>query len=140
MRFAVSAVLLLLSSQVLSAQPAKKAPTEDDYYKLLRFQVPEGVVLEAGAIEMMPDGKVAVSSRRGEIWMIDNAYAADPKDAKFTRFAHGMHEVLGLAYKNGWLYATQRGEITRIKDSKGTGKAAVFETFCDGRAFTGGHQ
>src|SRR6516225_4702321 len=100
-----------------------KPPTEDDYYPILRFEVPAGVVLEAGAIETMPDGKVAVSSRRGEIWMIDNAYAADPKAAKFTRFAHGLHEGLVLAYKDGWLYATQRCEITRIKDSKGTGKA-----------------
>src|SRR6516225_3314300 len=111
-----------------------KPPTEDDYYPIHRFQVPEGVVLEAGAIELMPDGKVAVSSRRGEIWMIDNAYAADPKDAKFTRFAHGLHEGLVLAYKDGWLYATQRGEITRIKDSDGDGKADVFETVSDGWA------
>ena len=114
-----------------------KPPTEDDYYPIHRFQVPEGVVLEAGAIETMPDGKVAVSSRRGEIWMIENAYSPDPKAAKFTRFAHGLHEVLGLAYKDGWLYATQRCEITRIKDAKGTGKADTFETFCDGWSISG---
>jgi glucose/arabinose dehydrogenase len=114
-----------------------KPPTEDDYYPIRRFEVPPGVVLEAGAIEIMPDGKVAVSSRRGEIWMIDNAYAADPKDAKFTRFAHGLHEVLGLASKDGWLYATQRCEMTRLKDSKGTGKADIFETFCDAWSISG---
>ena len=72
-------------------KPPVKAETEDDYYKLLRFEVPEDQVLDAGAIEIMPDGKVAVGTRRGEIWMIDNAYTDNPKDAKFTRFAHGLH-------------------------------------------------
>src|SRR5262249_11585705 len=88
----------------LGAQDKKKADTEDDYYKLLRFKPPPGEVLEAGAIEIMPDNKVAVGTRRGEVWMIDNAYADDPKDVKFTRFAHGLHEILGLSQKDGWLY------------------------------------
>jgi hypothetical protein len=43
-----------------------------------------------------------------------------------------MHEILGLAQKDGSLYATQRPEITRVKDSDGDGKADVFETFFDG--------
>ena len=51
--------------------------------------------------------------------------------AKFTRFASGLHEVLGLAYRDGWLYVTQRGELSRIKDSDGDGKADVFETVSD---------
>jgi len=137
MRFAVSAALLLFTGSNLLAQQSKKSLTEDDYYELLRYQIPEGVVLEAGAIEIMPDGKVAVSSRRGEIWMIDNAYADDPKQAKFSRFAHGLHEVLGLAYKDGWLYVTQRCEVSRIKDTDGDGKADLFETVCDGWSIGG---
>jgi len=120
----------------LSAHAQKKGPAkaegEDDYYKLLRFEPPAGEVLEAGAIEMLPDGKVAIGTRRGEVWLIDNAYAADPKEAKFTRFAHGMHEILGLAQKDGWLYVTQRPDVSRIKDTNGDGKADVFEVVSDG--------
>lgn len=109
-----------------------KAPTESDYYRLLRFKIPPGVVLEPGAIEMLPDNVVAVSSRRGEIWTIKNAFTDNPeKDAVWTRFAHGLHEVLGLAWKDGWLYATQRCELTKIKDSDGDGKADVFLTVND---------
>jgi hypothetical protein len=125
------ALLAVLTCWPGAAQTPSKPPTEDDYYKLLRFQTPKGVVMEAGALEVLPDGKVAVGTRRGEIWLIDNAYAPDPKDAKFTRFAHGLHEVLGLAYKDGWLYVTQRCELSRIKDSDGDGKADVFETVSD---------
>src|SRR5205823_4279637 len=85
-------------------------------------------VLESGAIEMMPDGKVAVGTRRGEIWMIDHALVSDPKAAKFTRWAHGLHEVLGLAQKDGWLYAVHRPEVTKMKDTNGDGKGDVFYT------------
>ncbi len=131
-------VVAVFSFGPLPAQPAKKPPTEDDYYKLLQYKIPDGVVLEAGAIEFMPDGKMAVSSRRGEIWMVENPLAKDPAtESKFTRFAHGLHEVLGLAYKDGWIYATQRGEVTRIKDTDGDGKADVFETYNDGWSIGG---
>ena len=132
---------LIVVALALSAHAQKKGPAksqgEDDYYKLLRFEPPAGEVLEAGAIEILPDGKVALGTRRGEVWLIDNAYAADPKDAKFTRFAHGMHEILGLAQKDGWLYVTQRPDVSRIKDTNGDGKADVFEVVSDGWEVTG---
>ena len=80
-----TALLVCLTTSFASAQAEK----EDEYYKLLRFNVPEGVVLEVGAIEPLPNGRVAVSSRRGEIYIVDNAYSGSVDDAKFTRFAHG---------------------------------------------------
>jgi glucose/arabinose dehydrogenase len=116
---------------VAFAQGNKKPDPEEAYYKILRFEPPPGEVLEAGAIEIMPDGKVAVGTRRGEIWMIDNAYDPDPKKAKFSRFAHGLHEVLGLAQKDGWLYVIQRPDVSRIKDTDGDGKADTFEVITD---------
>jgi glucose/arabinose dehydrogenase len=114
-----------------------KPETEADYYKLLTFTPPDGEVLEAGAIEVMPDGKVAVGTRRGEIWLIDNAYDSDPKKAKFSRFAHGLHEVLGLAARDGWLYVTHRPDVSRIKDTNGDGKADLFEVVTDGWEING---
>ncbi|HEX3146898.1 MAG TPA: hypothetical protein VHR66_02280 [Gemmataceae bacterium] len=133
-QYMFAAVFLLGIAITANAQGKKptKNDAEDDYYKILRFETPPGDVLEAGAIEIMPDGKVAVGTRRGEVWMIDNAYASDPKDAKFTRFAHGLHEVLGLAQKDGWLYLTQRPDVSRIKDTDGDGKADKFEVVSDG--------
>ena len=132
MKLAFGAMFLTLLVSSSAQAQNKKAPAEDDFYKILRFELPANEVIEAGGIEIMPDGKVAVGTRRGEVWMIDNAYAADPKDAKFTRFAHGMHEILGLAQKDGWLYVTQRPDVSRIKDTNGDGKADVFEVVTDG--------
>src|SRR5881227_4006467 len=91
---AVLAGCLLVPALGLGRQtpPARKAPAkpeiEADYYKLLTFTPPAGEVLEAGAIEVLPDGKVAVGTRRGEVWLIENAYADDPEKVKFRRFAH----------------------------------------------------
>ncbi len=88
-------------------------------------------MLEAGALEMLPGDVLAAASRRGEIYLIDRPFSTDPKEIKFTRFASGLHEVLGLAYRDGWLYVTQRGEVTRLKDTDGDGRADVFETVSD---------
>jgi glucose/arabinose dehydrogenase len=116
----------------------EKQPREEDYYRILRFTPPPGVVLEAVALEVLPDGKLAVGTRRGEIWLVENPLAGEPtRQAKFTRYAHGLHEVMGLAYRDGWLYATQKGELTRTRDSDGDGKADIFETVCAGWDLSG---
>ncbi len=112
-------------------------PKEEDYYRLVRLPIPESISLEAGAIEPLPDGRLAIATRRGEIWFVDRPFADPPKDVKFTRFAHGLHEVLGLASRGGSLLATQRGELTRITDTDGDARADLFETMCDGWSISG---
>src|SRR5262245_43882550 len=129
-----SAITIASSSSALAQV---KAPTEDDYYRLHSYTIPEGEVLEGGALEVLPDGKIALGTRRGEIWMIENGLTDDPQKAKFTRFAHGLHEILGLARKDGWLYVTQRCDVSRIKDSKGKGRADIFEVVTDGWEING---
>jgi len=109
------------------AQAADKLPTEGDYYKITTFETPEGAVLEASSFQMQPDGKLAVATRRGEVWMISEPTGGDVKAPQFKRFAHGLHEVLSLAEKDGWLYVTQRTDVSRIKDSDGDGVADQFE-------------
>ena len=78
--------------------------------------------------------------RSGDIWFVDGAYGDPPTAAtvKFTRYAQGLHEVLGLTTRgDGWFYATQRGEITRMRDTNGDDRADVFETHADGWGITG---
>ncbi|HBN79741.1 MAG TPA: hypothetical protein DD473_28735 [Planctomycetaceae bacterium] len=128
-------MLSVLSSSLIADE--NKLPAEEDYYPLTTFEVPEGVVLEAGAFQLMPSGKLAVSSRRGEIWMIDQPFANEVKASQFKRFAHGLHEVLGLAEKDGSLYATQRGELTRIQDLDNDGRGDLFQTVNDGWEING---
>jgi glucose/arabinose dehydrogenase len=114
-----------------------QAPKEDDYYKIIRFPIPEYVSLEAGGLEWMPDGKLAISTRRGDIFLLDQPLTDEPEKASFYKYASGLHEVLGLAWKDGWLYATQRGEVSRLKDEDGDGRADLFETVTDGWGIDG---
>lgn len=85
---------------------AQDSPVENDYYQMDSFKLPEGLVLEIGGIEWFNE-KLAISTRRGDIYTVENALAKDLGDAKLQPFAIGLHEVLGLTQKDGWLYATQ---------------------------------
>lgn len=103
-------------------------PTEDDYYKIVTLPVPEGILLEVGGVATLPDGRVALSTRRGEVWMVENPYMKDGSNPRFTLFASGLHESLGLAYRDNAFYSVQRGELTKLEDTNGDGKADVYET------------
>lgn len=129
-------VFAILASAHSSAWAQASPAAESDYYTITPLPIPEGVVLEVGGMTLLPDGRLAVSSRRGDIYLVENPLGA-PEQMKFTRFASGLHEVLGLAYRDDWLYATQRGEVTRIKDANGDGRAELFETFSDGWEISG---
>jgi glucose/arabinose dehydrogenase len=111
--------------------------TEADYYRLIPFDIPAHINLEAGGIELMPDGKLAVSTRRGDIYMIDEPVVDPPTNVRWTPFAKGLHEVLGIHAVGDWLYAIQRCELTRLKDEDGDGKADLFETVNDDWEITG---
>ena len=86
------------------------------------------MVLEVGGMDVLPDGQLAVSTRRGEVWLVKNPSMTGPARPEFKRFAHGMHEALGLAYRDGMIYTSQRGELTRLKDIDGDGQADTYET------------
>ena len=110
---------------------------EGKFYKIVTLPHPEGITLEAGALQWLGKGRLAASSRQGDIYMIDNALDESGAKVKFTRFASGLHEVLGLTEKDGWIYCTQRGEETRMKVTNGDARADVFETVGDPWSITG---
>jgi glucose/arabinose dehydrogenase len=134
----VLALLLIASGLLVAPAVADELkPQESDYYKLEAFPIPDDIVLEAGGLELMPDGKLAVSTRRGDIYFIDKPFAEKLDDTKFSLFAGGLHEVLGLSQRDGWLYATQRCEVSRLKDDDNDGRADRVETVSDGWEING---
>jgi Cytochrome c551/c552 len=124
--FALILICLVAGSLNVVAQP--KAATEDDYYKIYTVPVPEGILLEIGGVATFPDGRIAVATRRGDVWTIENPYRQNGGTPRFTLFASGLHEALGLLYKDNSLYVAQRGELTRLTDSNGDGRADKYET------------
>lgn len=103
-------------------------PTESDYYKIADLPIPDDIILEVGGMDVLPDGRLAVCTRRGEIWIIENPYQNNGNPPRYHLFAEGLHEPLGLTYHDEALYVTQRPEITRLKDTNGDGRADEYKT------------
>lgn len=112
----------------LRAQSSSRTPQEDDYYKIITIPTPEGILLEVGGVATLPDGRIALSTRRGDVWIVENPNMENGSSPQFKLFASGLHEALGLAYHDGFLYAAQRGELTKLIDRNGDDKADVYET------------
>ncbi len=130
-------LLLFAISWMAVGQGSGAEPAEDDFYRITTFATPEGAVLEAGAFNVMADGRLAVATRRGEVWMVKQPLAAKVGADSFTRFAHGLHEPLGLAERDGWLFVTQRSDVSKIRDNNGDGVADDFEIVGDGWEISG---
>ncbi|HVI45340.1 MAG TPA: hypothetical protein VM802_10735 [Chitinophaga sp.] len=118
------AVCLLPLCAAFSAS-AQETPKEEDYFRITKVTAPEGILLEVGGLTVLPNGDLGVSTRRGDVFIVKNPTSRRPF---FSKFATGLHEILGLAYKDGALYCAQRGELTKLVDTNMDGKADVYET------------
>ena len=125
MKLKLSILLLAISVAAFGQKPAPK--TEQDFYEIKTLPIPQDLYLEVGGLATMPDGRLAVSTRRGEIWIVENPYQKDSHQTNYRRFASGLHEILGLAYKDGVFYCSQRGELTKITDTNRDGVADLYE-------------
>ena len=119
----------LLSLGCLAAQAQNKAKTEDDYYRIITMPIPKTILMEVGGMAVLPDGRLATSTRRGEVWMIGNPYMKGDGQPTFHRFASGLHEPLGLFYRGKDILLSQRGEVTRLVDTDNDGVADVYDSF-----------
>jgi azurin len=123
--------LLTLSDIAFAQSTFRPALTEEDFYQIKTISIPEGVKLEVGGLAVLPDGRLGVSTRRGDIWVVENPYMTNGTQPYYSLFASGMHEPLGLAYRDGSFYCTQRGELTKITDIDGDGRADLYESICN---------
>ena len=123
--------------------PAVADESESDYYQLLPYPIPENLKLEASGLATLPDGRLAVAIRKGEIWILENPLLPKPDasadDYVWKRFASGLHEPLGLTWHDGALYTTQRSEVTRIEDNDKDGIADAYLTAAKGWGVTGNY-
>jgi azurin len=120
---------ILISACIFESLAQSKIKTEDDYYRIVTVPIPQNIELEVGGMAVIPDGKLAICTRKGEVWYISNPYMYNNSLPTFKRFASGLHEPLGLAYINEKLWATQRGEVTILHDANNDGTADKYEAF-----------
>ena len=94
---------------------------------------------QVGALCFLPDGRLAVAEwhRDGKVWILSNLRGQDTAEEPWASsptgddaragitsgcarphlFAEGLSEPLGLAWVDGALAVTQRGEVTRLVDT-----------------------
>src|SRR5690606_41385478 len=92
-----------------------KIYTENDIYRLTTVPIPQGIFLEVGGMTVLPTGSLAVSTRRGEVWIIDKPAMKNRQQATYSLFAQGLHEPFGLNHIKADLYAAQCSEFPGLR-------------------------
>jgi glucose/arabinose dehydrogenase len=112
---------------------------EDGYYRAVEIDSPAGDVIEGTGLASFDDGRLAVATRRGYVYLVDNPGSEDPRQIKFTRFAEGLHEPLGLGIHGGAVHVVNRGEVTKLEDTDGDGRADRQECVANDWGVTGNY-
>ncbi len=112
---------------------------EAEYYRIVTLPIPPTYYIEGSSFLELDDGRLVIGTRRGEVFFVSGA-DRDPPAPRYDLFATGLHEVFGLAWRDETLYATQQGEVTRIVDRDGDGRADRFETVTDRWAYGAYHE
>ena len=125
-------ILLLLSPSISEAQRKSnitiQAQKEERFYTIKTLPIPENIALEVGGMAFLPNDKLAVSTRHGEVWIISNPYMKNGMTPNYKLYAQGLHEALGLNCIKGDLYLAQRSELTRLRDLNNDGEADEYKT------------
>ena len=99
----------------------------------------DGISLEVSGMEWIGPDRLAVSIRKGEVWFLDGVLSKKPEEIRYTRFASGLHEPLGLLSEGKDLLVSQRAEITRLRDTNGDDVADEYLTEADGWGVSGNY-
>ncbi len=81
------------------------AAEEAKYYPIVNIPIPSEIPMRPGSFEILPDGRLAVGTRRGDIYFIKGAFESPPTP-EYHLFASGQDEIFGLAWKDGAMTAT----------------------------------
>ncbi len=99
----------------------------------------DGERLEVGGLDFLPDGALAVSTRRGQVWIYDQPLADDVASIRPRLFAEGLQEGLGLCVVDGVVHVLQRAEISRLLDDDGDGKCDRIQTLTNDWGVSGNY-
>lgn len=89
---------------------------------------PYGAKLRLAGVDFFSDGRAAVSTWNGDIWVCSGI---DDKLEKLTwkRYAAGLYQTLGLRIVDDKIYTIGKDQLTRLHDLNNDGEADFFESF-----------
>jgi hypothetical protein len=146
---------IALHAEAVSAAPAAKAPataatsttpekpfysaSERDaqmgrFYKVTQVKAPAGIDSQVGDLSVLKDGRIVAAFHRGDVGILN------PEKEQWSIFAEGLHEPLGILEEaDGSLLVMQRPELTRLRDTTGSGKADSYESVLNDFGMTGNY-
>ena len=86
------------------------AEEESKYYKIVDIPLPKEAAIEAGSFEVVSDDRLAIGTRRGDIFWVDGVFDENPSPT-YQRFASGLDEIFGMSYRDGAMFVTQQTEV-----------------------------
>jgi glucose/arabinose dehydrogenase/cytochrome c5 len=84
--------------------------------------------LRTSALAFFPDGRAAVATYGGDVWIV-SGLDAGLENVKWSRYAAGLYEPFGAQVIDGLIYVTCRNGIVRLHDLNSDGAADYYETF-----------
>lgn len=145
-------MIATFASSVICLSSVCQADEEADFYKIVDVSVkqartdsrainwkpaPDDAVLEISGQAFIDQDRLAVCTRKGEIWILSGVLNAPETPITYHRFATSLHEPLGLLYDDGDFLVTQRSEVTRVRDTNNDGLADEFQTVAKGWGVSG---
>ncbi|MED5330589.1 MAG: family 16 glycoside hydrolase [Planctomycetota bacterium] len=133
------AYLTALACLGATAGAVQNPDQESAYYSVDYLTPPGQARVEVGGMDFLSDGRLVVSTRRGQVWMVHDPMAEDPEDVRFQLFAEGLHEGLGLEVVDDVIYVVQRTELSRLVDADRDGRCDRIETVTDDWGVSGNY-
>ncbi|MFO0800236.1 MAG: DUF6797 domain-containing protein [Gemmataceae bacterium] len=88
-----------------------------------------GALFFCTGVDFLPDGRVAMSTCHGDVWLVTVNDAAGT--CSWQRFATGLYHPLGLKVVDGKVVVLERGQLTRLHDNNADGEADFYECVCN---------
>lgn len=92
------------------------------------FENPYGSRMRTGAFDFFSDGRAAVSTWNGDVWIV-SGIDEDLDELVWKRFATGLFDPLGLRIVDDVVYVHGRDGLTRLHDDNDDGEADRYECF-----------
>ena len=96
---------------------------------LCLWKTPTVEAVRAAGIDFFKDGRLALVTFDGDVWM-GEGFRPGSKEVKWSRFASGLHEPLGLRLRDEEIFVFDRNGLWRLHDRDGNGEADYHELFC----------
>ncbi|HEU0122851.1 MAG TPA: hypothetical protein VFQ91_20130 [Bryobacteraceae bacterium] len=118
---------------LIAVAAAAQVPLES--YRVENVPLPRDIAPEVAGVAFGQDGRLAVTFRRGYLYLLDT------KTGRWQRFAEGLQSPLGVMAgdKPGEYLVAHLPELTRVADTDGDGKADLYETIADGWGISGNY-